>query len=147
MMKLFRNILLAFVLANGAFIFTPGTGGNGIVVSAIAQNTSPQAILFTREKVRPASERILQAGDFCDLVVDEWTATSMSDNFPTGLDVIRDGCNTTGRNCLTNNDVLNLITACMAIQNFVNGGAVTNLNRLNVLVKPAVNRTNPTPVR
>lgn len=117
-----------------------------VATTLSAQNTNPQAILFTREKVRPASERILQAGDFCDLVVDEWTATSMSDNFPAGSDEIQDGCDTSGRNCITNDDVLNLITACMAIQNFVNGGTVADLDRLNVLVKPAVNRTNPTPV-
>jgi len=130
-MKLLRTVVIVLLVS---------------LTSARAQNTDPQAVKFTNEKIRVAADKMIQAMDFCKVVVDEWNATSMSSNIPNDGVLIHDGCQTDGRPCITNANATTIITRCQEMDTYLNGGGtLADVNRLDTIVKPSVNRANASP--
>ncbi|OPL13111.1 MAG: hypothetical protein AVO39_11095 [delta proteobacterium MLS_D] len=102
----------------------------------MADITSPQAVRFSNEKIRPAAERMAQLYTIAKQVVDEWYATNMGTEIPVSADLIIDGSANDGRTPINGNDATLVISR---LQEFVTDMEANNNAKLNTVLKPAVN--------
>ena|SRR3990167_7701363 len=100
-------------------------------------NTSPQAILVSDEKIRPAADRFGQLYNYLKALQAEATAESWLTLFPANTETIADKAVTDGRFVITNNDVRAFITLASAYITFME--QASNANRdlvLKIAVRP-----------
>lgn len=71
--------------------------------------TDPQAVTFCNEKIRRAADKLAQAYNFANQVVDEWTAHGGTDLVPNTSDPVVDGSATDGRPPIVGSDVSNIV--------------------------------------
>lgn len=105
----------------------------------MANNINVQAIRVSNEKIRPASDRILQTYFFMKSLQAEYVAQNWADLFPVGdpTGEIVDNSRVDGRPIITNADVNNVITALGAFLAFMEATSNQQLNRfLKVSVNP-----------
>lgn len=101
-------------------------------------NTNPQAILVTREKVRPLADRFAQLYNLAKSVQADAIANSYGTLFPNDANQIMDGADTDGRNIILNSDVSAFITDVTTFITNFEASANTVRNRA---MKIAVNPT------
>ena len=98
-------------------------------------NSNPEAVRFSNEKVRVLADTLLSAYYTAKAVYNEWIGNNMGAMFPLG-DTVVDGSAGDGRHPVTGNDVTNIIVRAEELKNDfeANGNA-----KLNTLVNVAVN--------
>ncbi len=71
--------------------------------------SDPQAVRFCNEKVRVAADKLAQAYNCANQVLDEWTARGGVALVPNSADAVLDGSATDGRPPITGADTNNII--------------------------------------
>ena len=95
-----------------------------------------QAVKFSNEKIRPAADRLAQLYNFANTVIDEWNALEGIKLIPNNSEVIADNAENDGRTIITGADANNVIDR---LQEFVNDMNANTSEKLNTVLKPAVN--------
>ena len=86
--------------------------------------TSPVAIKFANEKVRPISDCLAQLDNWAQAILNEWTALGGATLFPNTSSVVQDGASVNGtdavggdgRPVITGANVNNIITRLTALR-------------------------------
>jgi hypothetical protein len=100
-------------------------------------NTNPQAIFVTKNKVRPAADKFMQAYNLFKALQAEGAAENWLAMFPADAEPIVDGAEVDGRTIISNQDVRDFIGDVTAFINFIeaNSNAVRNRG-LKIAVNP-----------
>ena len=98
--------------------------------------TSPQAIKFSNEKIRVAADRLAQAYNFANIVIDEWNSGASADFPNDGAEVLQDGADVDGRPIVDGAELHLLITRLTELQTDYEA---TSNAKLNTILAVAVN--------
>jgi hypothetical protein len=108
----------------------------------MAEISNAQVVEFANGRARPMADKLYNAYYSAKSVLQDYTAgdigTKIGDAGSGNL--VADQSDLDGRTRITGGDIWNLITAVEAFIAFVEGGPVPELDRLDVLTKPHVNR-------
>jgi len=100
--------------------------------------TSPQATTFTNERVRVAADKLAQAYNFANLVINEWYALDMAALIDNDAgETVADGAATDGRPIITGAMVHNVLNRLIELRDDYDAGGSAKLNTiLQVAVNP-----------
>lgn len=103
----------------------------------MADITSPEAVRFCNEKIRPIADVLAQAYYACRMLVDEWDSNSMNNLISnTNLDEIIDGARQDGRHVVTGSDARRIYDRALE---FVTDYEATTRAKLKTVLEVAVN--------
>lgn len=98
--------------------------------------TDPQAVRFCNERVRVAADKLAQAYNLANQVIDEWTAHGGVALIPNTSDPVIDGSATDGRPPIVGSDASNIINRLTEIvADFEDSGGA----KLNTILAVSVN--------
>ena len=98
----------------------------------MADITSPNAIKFVNEQIRPIAETIRALKYQIDAIIVDWFA-GQNVTISNTADAIEDGRETEGVSRLVGSDVVNVVSQLVAIQSLLNQAGV-----VNIIAKPCV---------
>jgi hypothetical protein len=107
--------------------------------------TDAEAITFSNEKIRVAADKLSQAYNFANQVLDEWNARSMSSVITNTSDVIEDGSHSTaspapdGRPSITGIQATNIINR---VSELITDYEASSNAKLNTLLQVSSNPQN-----
>lgn len=103
----------------------------------MADITDPTAVAFSNEKIRVAADKLAQAYNFSNKVIDSWNALGGTALIPNTIDTIIDGAADDGRPVIQGIDVNNIINRLIELRDDYDAISSAKLNTiLSVSVNP-----------
>jgi hypothetical protein len=102
----------------------------------VPDNTNPQAVRWSNDKLRPLADRFGQLYNQCKSLQAEFVADGAAALFPATADLVADGSDIDGRTPVTNQDINTLIGVVSSFITYME--QTGNANR-NAVLKIAVN--------
>lgn len=104
-------------------------------------NSNPQVVAFSNTEIRPMADKMYGAYYKAKSVVQNYNTDGIGALISAAgaSNLIGDGSDVDGRTRISGDDIINFITALSAFIAYIENGAVSTANRIDVITKPHVN--------
>ena len=105
----------------------------------MAENSDPQVVKFANEEIRSVANDLVSLYWRAQRVVQAYNSTGIGAKIAAAgaTELVSDGSVSDGRTRIDGNDILNIITALQQFVLYIENGAVTRANRVDVVTKPS----------